>query len=60
MEIGHPRGGAVRKRPAARVWIEIRLIPCRKDRERIGGIVVVLLEPHGHIYRSTMIYLEYK
>ena len=22
--------------------------------------VVVLLEPHGHIYRSTMIYLEYK
>jgi hypothetical protein len=48
MEIGRPGGGAVRKRSAARVLIEFRLIPCRRiDREKIGGIVVVLLGPHG-------------
>ena len=31
-----------------------------EGREGFDGIVVVLLVPGGHIYRSTMIYLKYK
>lgn len=31
-----------------------------EGREGFGGIVVVLLEPCGHIYRTTIIYLKYR
>jgi hypothetical protein len=53
MEIGRPGGGAVRKRSAARVLIEFRLIPCRNI-ERYAEYDGYCIAPHGRVY------IEYK
>lgn len=60
MEADRPEGGPRSGSDGRRVGLgTCSRYHVRKERE-IGRIIVVLLEPHKHIYRSTMINLSTK